>query len=614
MSTLLPLLVVAGIVLNGLRLRGRLTGLVVLSPSDAPVAPSHRFVTAAGVDVGTATRQAASAHVTREGLEVVDLVPADLRGDRALELARGVDPRTYRTDRLAPGQGAFHALLVDAGVLERAGVDRTDGLDPVGYADVVTRLKRYAAASTDLVVAPGLRAGPDQLDKRLASLRAVCRARLGPPAGVQIALPALVYALLAVGMVAHPAWGAVAVVAFCAQPYLVFAGGPLRPRDLRAMVLLRPLRDPVRLLRTVTGRWRPAPEPDPYEQRRAVYTEELAAGIERFFEPRRETCPWCGSTDLVKLLTSPDLFQRKPGRFTLERCRACRHVFQNPPLSIAGLNFYYRDFYDGLGGDFIEKAFANKGNPYTARAEMVRPFATPGHWLDVGGAYGHFCAIAPLTWPDTVFDALDQSENVEEAERRGWVSTGYRGLFPELTGELAGRYDMVSMHHYLEHTRDPRAELDAASKVLRHGGHLQIEVPDPASCFGRLLGRFWMGWAQPQHQHFVQLPNLLDALTHRGLTPVAVHTGQANLPGDLTQAVVLLVNLLAPDPRPPWHQSPPTRMRRLRRRTVMALAAPFMVLTLPLDHLTHLVLRRTSGGNCYRVLARKDDEAGGAVL
>lgn len=94
---------------------------------------------------------------------------------------------------------------------------------------------------------------------------------------------------------------------------------------------------------------------DPYEAARTYYQAELAAGIERFFEPRRESCRWCGSTDLSIGLRTPDLLQHKPGRFTLEQCGTCCHIFQNPRLTPAGLDFYYRDFYEGLSQQLAER-------------------------------------------------------------------------------------------------------------------------------------------------------------------------------------------------------------------------------------------------------------------
>jgi SAM-dependent methyltransferase len=439
--------------------------------------------------------------------------------------------------------------------------------------------------------------------KRLALLRALHAG--GAP--LALAFPALAYAALVWSILVNPALGLAAAVLFCAQPFLVVAGGiPLAPRDLHRAALLRPVLDPLRWARTLAGRWRPPAQPDPYEQRRPAYAAELAAGTGRFFEPRRECCPWCGSTRLSRRLVTGDLIQRKPGRFRLDRCRDCRHIFQNPRLSLAGLDFYYRDFYDGLGEEQSEFLFGGKGQPYRQRAEIVRPFTTPGKWLDVGAGHGHFCSVARVTWPDAVFDGLDMSESIEEAERRRWVTTGYRGMFPDLAPELAGRYDVVSMHHYLEHTREPFAELDAAATALRPGGYLLIELPNPESRYGRLLGRLWLPWFQPQHQHFIRVDNLRGALSDRGFTEVAVELGPANQPVDLTGALALLLNACVPDPRLPWRGPTPGRGRRFRHAAAVTSVLPVLLGAFALDALVHQVVRRTRGGNTYRLLARLD--------
>ena len=177
----------------------------------------------------------------------------------------------------------------------------------------------------------------------------------------------------------------------------------------------------------------------------------------------------------------PDLFQGKPGVFHLDECRACGHVFQNPRLSLDGLDFYYRDFYDGRAREHTETMFTLAGASYRGRAQMLVGVTRPKRWLDVGTGHGYFCLAARETWPETRFDGLDLTPNVVEAERRGWVERGFHGLFPDLADDLVGAYDVVSMHHYLEHTREPGLELDAAATVLEEGGHLLIEVPAPES-------------------------------------------------------------------------------------------------------------------------------------
>ncbi|HEV7453371.1 MAG TPA: class I SAM-dependent methyltransferase [Pseudonocardiaceae bacterium] len=346
---------------------------------------------------------------------------------------------------------------------------------------------------------------------------------------------------------------------------------------------------------------------DPYEAARPYYQAELSGGVERFLEPRRDTCPWCRSTDLSVRLNASDLIQRKPGRFALEQCGSCRHIFQNPRLTPAGLDFYYRDFYDGLGREVMEKAFNAAGRSYRGRVDMLKPFTTPRAWLDVGAGHGHFCRLAREVWPDSAFDGLDQSAGIEEAQRRGWIDHGYRGEFVALAGELAGRYDVVSMHHYLEHTREPFDELDAAAKVLQAGSYLLIELPDPESFFGRVLGRWWLPWLQPQHQHMIPVRNLVQALADRGFSAVAIDRGAAHQGGDLLGSLALTLNAVVPDPRLPWLAAAgPTRWRRLRHTAVWAVGLRLLVVPYLLDELLRQVVRRTRGGNAYRVLARKD--------
>jgi SAM-dependent methyltransferase len=246
---------------------------------------------------------------------------------------------------------------------------------------------------------------------------------------------------------------------------------------------------------------------------------------------------------------------------------------------------------------------------YRGRAAVVRRFGTPRTWLDVGTGHGHFCTYARSVFPDTVFDGLDISDAIDEAQRRGWVANGYRGLFPEFAEKLADSYDVVSMHHYLEHTRDPREELDAAARVVAPGGYVLIEVPDPRSRFGRLLGSYWMPWFQPEHLNLVPLDNLRPALAERGLEVVSVERGRAHQPCDFLVAVLLWFNSVLPDPDRAWAPRPATRAQRVVHGLAFAALLPVMLVGLVVDQTLAVVLAPTQGGNCYRVLARKPGRA-----
>ncbi|MFB9905798.1 class I SAM-dependent methyltransferase [Allokutzneria oryzae] len=598
----LPLIATVVLVLNGFRLRGLVSWLPTLGPARGPAFGRHRILSADGVLVDESTKDSASTWTREHGLSVLELVPRELSVGQAIDLAHAGMSKDYVADRFAHARGAGHAVLVDDDVAGRAGVERTEGFSRAELAELTVELKRLACTSTDYAVAPGLQALPENIDERVRLLR---KRHYG--LRKDLVSPAAGYLLLVAGVSASPWWGLAALAAFSLQPYLIFAGSPLRPADLHRHALLRLVLGPVRWARTLNTLLRtPVPVDPKFAETRARYEQDLAGGTEHFFEPRRHTCPWCGSGELSEHVRGFDVMQNKPGKFVLDRCGDCGHVFQNPRLSLAGLEFYYRDCYDGYGSGLSEAAFDSNIAGYKARAEMLRPFTTPRSWLDVGSGHGHFCNQAKETWPDTAFHGLDMTDGIDVAVRRGWVEQGYRGMFPDLTKELAGRYDVISMHHYLEHTREPFEELDAAAKVLNAGGYLLIELPNPESRYGRLLRSVWMPWFQPQHQHMIPWRNLERALADRGFSTVDVHLGEANQANDLVLAGLITFNHIGKDPRTPWGKGEPTLLRRIRYIAVLTAGVPFILLGFAADKLIHQFIKRGKGGNTYRLLARKD--------
>lgn len=346
-----------------------------------------------------------------------------------------------------------------------------------------------------------------------------------------------------------------------------------------------------------------------FDAARPYYQTEIVRGIERFWYPPREDCPWCGSDELKRMFAARDTTQGKPGRFVLNRCRTCGHVFQNPCLNPDGLSFYYRDFYDGIGRAAMEAVFEPRTEIYHSRARMVQPFFSdraPTRWLDIGAGYGHFCRDATAIFPDTTFDGLDQGQGVLDAVEKGWINRAHQSWFPELETELSGRYEVISMFHYLEHVLDIRTELDLTHRVLPEGGYLLIEVPNPESIL-RLLGRWWIQWFQPQHLHMPPLGNLLAALTERNLRPVAIELAEAHIPVDVLCAAGAPFMAYAPHPGAPWLSAKRTRWREKRHELVWSkLSPPFLKFGYRADQWLDPIVRRTGQANLYRVLARKD--------
>lgn len=604
---------------NGLRLRRRARALPALvyphaPPTDAAATAGHSsddhvFWVAEGVTLDEATRQAVIAHLETTGDDVVDVIPADLPALRALDLLRMVDPRSFGDAPMAQGRGAFQLVCARAEVADRARLKAETGASLQQMVHVTLELKRHAPRSMGHVVASQLHAAPSTAPRRAEVALAVYGAATTFVQAVGIAR----FALLAVLAVVAPQTALLAIAALIVQPGLVFAGDQaLAPNGLGPPGALRPVSEPAEAFGTlakIPAAKRASTSPADERRRdpavRAAYAADAAKGTDRFFEAPRTTCPWCGSAELTRRLDTVDLLQHKPGTFHLDRCDGCEHQFQNPRLTIDGLDYYYRDFYDGIGADSADFIFGVSDTSYVDRVEMVKRHvaAPPANWLDVGTGHGHFCLIAAGVLTDTTFDGLDLSDGVDDAARRGWISTGHRGLFPELSASLAGSYETVSMHHYLEHTREPLAELAAAAEVLAPGGLLLIEVPNPECVLGRVLGKYWVPWFQPQHQHLIPRANLCEALVDLGFEILDQEVAEAHQSVDFSLGAWFGVNRLAPELDLPW-MAPSRPVDRLRRAVTMTAGAPFMVGGLIADQLIAPALKRWDGGNTYRVLAR----------
>ncbi|WP_037623986.1 class I SAM-dependent methyltransferase [Streptomyces aureus] len=352
------------------------------------------------------------------------------------------------------------------------------------------------------------------------------------------------------------------------------------------------------------------PTPPPTAERRAAYAAELARGTDRFHEPRRDDCPWCGSTRLRTRLRTPDLRRRRPGTFVVDECGDCAHAFQNPRLTPEGLAFHQRDPREGVPDGLAERLLAARGGAghHRSAARAMLPFGEPESWLDVGTGLGCFPAAAKEVHPYTSFDGLDPTRRVERARAAGRVEEAHVGRLTDgpVATRLRARYDVVSMFHHLEHSPEPREELRAALAVLRPGGHLLVEVPDPDCAFGALLGKWWPAYGQPHHLHLVPLPNLLGELEALGCVVVATDRRAPHVPHDLSGALALALGRALPGPDAPWRPAPPTPLQRTARRALGRAAAPLLASTAGAERLLAPLLRRTRFSNAYRVIARKE--------
>jgi SAM-dependent methyltransferase len=203
-------------------------------------------------------------------------------------------------------------------------------------------------------------------------------------------------------------------------------------------------------------------------------------------------CPAClrGGTGPLRPTTYPE----QPQWY---RCAACATEFLFPQPTDARLaEIYGPAYYEPWEWESQEVVQASKERTFL-RALSIAGTPDGARLLDVGCAQGEFAATAAgagykVAGVDLNPDAIARAgERVPEA-------TFYCGeLDPEVVGS---GFDVVTMFDFIEHVRDPRATLSAASRVLVPGGSLLISTPRTGSAVHRLAGR---QWPQYREEHLV---------------------------------------------------------------------------------------------------------------
>lgn len=277
------------------------------------------------------------------------------------------------------------------------------------------------------------------------------------------------------------------------------------------------------------------------------------------------------------------------GSYAYYQCTSCEGVQLHPFPDLEQLKRAYDIEYHGYAtgekrGLLFSLLYGAKEALF--RRQMSRLVNPDSRVLDVGCGAGEFL-LSMKRLGVGALEGIDFSDDMIASLETQGIS-GYCGTFPDFQGQ-DDSYDLISMNNYLEHTVEPRLELEKSLGLLRPGARLVGEVPGFDSWERRLFGRYWGGNHVPRHTYQFNADFLEGLLRTAGFEDIEI-SHQLN-----TSHWSLSVQNFLQRNRPDLRNNPAIRHGRSRYYV------PLLLLFIPINVVC--VLMKKSG--CIKFSARK---------
>jgi SAM-dependent methyltransferase len=244
------------------------------------------------------------------------------------------------------------------------------------------------------------------------------------------------------------------------------------------------------------------------------------------------TCRACGFTGAFRVFSAREMLHGTRHQFTYGECPECASLqIRDIPPNLA--EYYPSDYYSlkappvrSKHAGALRVAFARwllnpRGALSGAIARRLRrksPFfgwlrlasvGLDGSILDLGcGTGGLLRRMQRYGFSNlTGFDPYTPLEAEEP---------GFRVKRAELSA-VTGTYDLIMMHHVLEHLIDPRQALLDAKQRLNPGGKILVRIPVAASHTWRLYREHWFNLDPPRHLLVPSVKGMTTLATRSGL-------------------------------------------------------------------------------------------------
>jgi len=234
------------------------------------------------------------------------------------------------------------------------------------------------------------------------------------------------------------------------------------------------------------------------------------------FSPRTDSagdnypCPLCRATEREPI--------RGVGSFRRCRCGLVVNARREPPEGYEG-DYFTADEPEKGHRDFESAAARNYDlQRFGEELDGVGPPPPGGRLLDVGSATGSFLDVASRRGWNVV--GVEISEGARALARsRGVDSRPDLGSVADLAP-----FDLITLHHVVEHLGDPRNTLRQLLLLLADEGRLLIEVPNWSSFERRSMGEQWTDLRPEQHRWHFRPSTMRRLCESAGLTVQSITT------------------------------------------------------------------------------------------
>ncbi len=276
-------------------------------------------------------------------------------------------------------------------------------------------------------------------------------------------------------------------------------------------------------------------------------------------------CPMCGSEAHRLLFDAvPDfVFRATNEQWPIDECNRCGSLFLLLRPNVESIGRYYERYYThaneaetpAISGISIRSGFAKRlanswrnfkygstrpslGGVGVAAALIVPPLRGwidaecrhlpartvdqgPFTVLDVGHGDGRFLKfVKEIGYKAAGLEvdpkAVEQARNEQLDVHQGDIAAA-----AAIWGH--GHFDYITMSHVIEHVHDPRHVIEVASQLLKPGGRLWIECPNPRAQGLKYYGSRWRDLDPPRHLCIPSLEALRSVAAEHSLMLERVH-------------------------------------------------------------------------------------------